>query len=173
MEYIKEHEIFIAEAIKEAESAFRKNEVPVGAVVVQNGKIVGRGHNLKESSGDPTSHAEVIAIREAAERLKGWRLEGSAIYVTMEPCIMCMGAILQARVFTLIFGCYDPKAGACGSLYDLSNDSRLNHRVDVISGIGAEEAGRLLKRFFVNLRKGSSVKSIVKEADSSRELEVQ
>jgi tRNA(adenine34) deaminase len=170
MEYTKKNEIFMAEAFKEAGSAFKKNEVPVGAVVVHKGEIVGRGHNMKEFSGDPTSHAEIIAIREAAGRLKGWRLDGSTIYVTIEPCIMCMGAVLQARVSTLVFGCYDPKAGACGSLYDLSNDSRLNHRVNVISGVGAEEAGYLLKRFFMGLRKRSGVKSTVKMTDSNREL---
>jgi tRNA(adenine34) deaminase len=143
---------FMSHAIGEAQMALEKREVPVGAVVVCDGEIVGRGHNMREGTGDPTSHAEIVAIREAAQRRGGWRLAGATLYVTLEPCIMCMGAILQSRISTLVFGCSDPKGGACGSLYNLSNDERLNHSVNFIGGVLAEETAGLLTDFFTNLR---------------------
>lgn len=143
---------FMAEALKEAKKALKKTEVPVGAVIVREGEVIGKGHNRKESGLDPTLHAEVTAIRKAAKKLGNWRLSHTTLYVTLEPCLMCMGAIIQARIPRLVFGAFDPKAGACGSLYDVSNDSRLNHRVNVVSGVLEEEAGALLKDFFRALR---------------------
>ncbi len=153
---------FMSEAIGEARRALEKREVPVGAVVVCDGEIVGRGPNIREGSGDPTAHAEIVAIREAAQRLGGWRLAGATLYVTLEPCIMCMGAILQSRISTLVFGCSDPKGGACGSLYDFSNDGRLNHSVDVLGGVLAEETAGLLTGFFADLRQRGSNKPELK-----------
>ena len=143
---------FILEAFEEAEKALAIGEVPVGAVVVKDDKVIGRGHNLKESRGDPTAHAELIAIREASRRTGSWRLTGSVLYSTLEPCPMCMGAILQARVSKVVFASYDPRWGACGSLYDLSRDERLNHRVEVVEGIEKERAEAMLRGFFQRLR---------------------
>ena len=145
-------EWFMREALKEAEKAAPKGEVPIGAVIVSDNKIIARGHNLKESTADATAHAEIIAIKKASKKLGGWRLTNSIIYVTLEPCLMCMGALIQARVERLVFGCYDPKAGACGSLYDLSQDKRLNHQIKVTEGVMAGECGKILKGFFNGLR---------------------
>jgi tRNA(adenine34) deaminase len=143
---------FMAEAIKEAGRALRAEEVPVGAVITLNGSVIAKGYNRKESSSDPTAHAEMAVIRKAAQRLRNWRLSNAVMYVTLEPCLMCMGAIIQARLARLVFAAFDPKAGACGSLYDLSVDRRLNHRVEVTTGIGAKESADLLKTFFSGLR---------------------
>lgn len=140
------------EALKEAEKAVQKGEVPIGAVIVSDSKIIAKGHNLKESTADATAHAEIIAIKKASKKLGRWRLTNSIIYVTLEPCLMCMGALIQARIERLVFGCYDPKAGACGSLYDLSQDKRLNHRIKVTEGVMAGECGKILKGFFNGLR---------------------
>ncbi|MCR4287445.1 MAG: tRNA adenosine(34) deaminase TadA [Deltaproteobacteria bacterium] len=140
------------EALREARKALKKGEVPVGAVIAQAGVIIGRGHNSKEKGHDPSAHAEMLAIRSAAKKLKGWRISHSTLYVTLEPCLMCMGALIQARIPRLVFAAFDPKAGACGSLYDVSNDKRLNHRIDVASGVCGEEASALLKGFFKALR---------------------
>lgn len=140
-------------ALNEALKAEARLEVPVGAVIVHEGKVIARGFNRRETGADPTFHAEMIAIRAAAKKLGSWRLTGTTLYVTLEPCVMCMGAILQARIPRIVFAAFDPKAGACGSVYDLSNDSRLNHRVHVASGVLEEEAGSLLKDFFSGLRK--------------------
>ena len=139
-------------ALSEAERASEKGEVPIGAVVVIDGRVVARGHNLRELNNDPTAHAEMIAIGKAAKKLKSWRLANSTLYVTVEPCVMCIGAIILARIPRLVFGCCDPKGGAVGSLYDISNDKRLNHRVQVTSGVLADEAQALLKDFFKKLR---------------------
>ena len=143
----------MAEALKEARKAKKRGEVPVGAVVVHEGEVIARGYNRKESASDPTAHAEVVAITRAAKKLKRWRLAGTTLYVTLEPCLMCMGAIVQARIPRLVFASLDPKAGACGSLYDISNDRRLNHRVHVTRGVAEEESRELLKEFFLKLRK--------------------
>lgn len=143
---------FMALALEEARAAMERKEVPIGAVVVIDGAVIGRGHNLKESSCDPTAHAEIVAIKAAAERQKSWRLSGATLYVTLEPCLMCMGAIIQARLARIVFASFDPKAGACGSLYDVSNDSRLNHSVEVASGVSDSESKVLLQRFFSALR---------------------
>jgi tRNA(adenine34) deaminase len=140
-------------AIAEAERAGALGEVPVGAVVVRGGEVAGRGHNRRELDGDPLAHAELLAIREAAERIGGWRLTGCTMYVTLEPCAMCAGALVNSRVERLVFGAHDPKAGWCGSLGDLVRDPRLNHRLEVTAGVAAEECGRLLTAFFQGLRR--------------------
>lgn len=140
------------EAIAEAKLALAAGEVPVGAVVVLDGEIVGRGHNRREQLQDPTAHAEIMAIRAAAERLRRWRLTGASIYVTLEPCPMCAGAIVNSRLDTLVFGAYDAKAGAVVSLMNLVQDERLNHSLQVYDGICQEECAELLRNFFLELR---------------------
>lgn len=142
------HELFMAEALIEAEKAYNMGEVPIGAVVVKDGHIIGRGHNLREAKKDPTLHAEIIAIREAAAFLGGWRLIGCDIYVTIEPCPMCAGAMIQGRIDRLIFGALDAKSGCAGSLYNLPEDKRFNHRLKVIPGIMADECRTIMQSFF-------------------------
>ena len=144
---------FMEEAIKEAKKAFEKDEPPVGAVIVKDGDIIARGHNLRESLQDPTAHAEMLAIRAAAAKLGRWRLSDCVLYVTLEPCIMCAGAMILARLERLVYGANDPKAGAVGSLMNLVSDERLNHRIEVTSGILAAESGALLREFFSLRRK--------------------
>lgn len=139
-------------AITEARKAEAKDEVPIGCVIVSAGRIIARGHNLRETSQDPAAHAELIAIRKAARKLGSWRLLNCTLYVTLEPCTMCMGAIILARIPTLVFGCYDPKGGAAGSLYDLSADPRLNHTVALVPQIMESECSSLLSSFFAGLR---------------------
>ena len=153
------------QALHEAKKAARKGEVPIGAVIVLDNKIIARSHNLKETTADPTAHAEIIAIKKASRKLKEWRLLNSTIYVTLEPCIMCMGALIQARVPRLVFGSYDPKAGACGSLYDVSNDKRLNHRIKTINGIMAVECERILKEFFKSLRRMQNIGAMSQKSE--------
>jgi tRNA(adenine34) deaminase len=140
-------------ALREAQKAADRGEVPIGAVVVGDDALLGRGHNLREARQDPAAHAEMIAIRQAARKEKSWRLTGATLYVTLEPCIMCMGAILLARVERVVFGCLDPKGGAAGSLYDLSDDRRLNHRLAVTAGVREAECAGILSDFFAVLRK--------------------
>lgn len=140
------------EALVEAAAAQRLGEVPIGAVVVFEGRIIGRGYNLREASNDPTTHAEMVAIRQAAAELSSWRLLDCSLYVTLEPCVMCMGAIILARIPRLIYACRDPRAGAVGSIYDFSKDERFNHRVAVTQGVLAEECSELLSGFFRELR---------------------
>ena len=147
-----DHEKFMREAIAEATLAFQKGDVPVGAVAVRDGQIIGRGHNRKEELKDPTAHAEMIALQEAARALGGWRLIGVTLYCTMEPCPMCAGAMIQARLPRLVYALDDPKAGAAGSVVDLLRNERLNHRVEVIAGVLAEKAEELTQRFFQKLR---------------------
>jgi tRNA(adenine34) deaminase len=141
---------WMAVALAEAEDAARAGEVPVGAVVVDEGRgtVWARAHNLRETLRDPTAHAELLAIREAALRRGGWRLEGLTLYVTLEPCVMCAGALVLARVSRLVFGTADPKGGAVMSLYRVVTDERLNHRLEVTAGVRADEAERLLRLFF-------------------------
>jgi len=141
------------QALREAERAYEQDEVPVGAVVVQSGKIIGRGHNQIERLQDPTAHAEMIAITAATNHLQSRRLDDCTLYVTLEPCPMCAGAIVLSRVPTLVFATFDPKAGACGTLYNIVHDSRLNHTVHVISGVCDRESEELLKGFFGRVRK--------------------
>ena len=142
------------EALAEARAAAALGEVPVGAVIVAaDGSELGRGGNRRESEQDPLAHAELIAIRAAARRLGSWRLEGATIYVTLEPCAMCAGALVLARVARLVFGAHEPKAGYCGSLGDLVRDPRLNHRLEVTAGVLADECGAVLRDFFTGLRR--------------------
>ncbi len=139
---------FMNLALDEAASAFERGEVPVGAVLVKDGEVIKRGHNRREESRDPSAHAEVMVLRAGAEDSDSWRLLGTTLYVTKEPCIMCAGAILNSRVQRLVYGCRDTKAGGVDSLYTLLNDRRLNHQVEVTSGVLEEECASLLKRFF-------------------------
>ena len=139
-------------AIEEAARATAISEVPIAAVLVHNGAILTRSHNHREIWQDPTAHAEMIVIREAATALRSWRLLDTTLYVTLEPCAMCLGAIILARIPRLVFGARDPKAGACGSVMDFTNESRLNHHVEVVGGILEEESQVLLKQFFEQLR---------------------
>ena len=145
-------EAFMHEALLEAEQAASDGEVPVGAILVREHTIVARGRNARERKQDPTAHAELIVIREAAEKLQSWRLTGTTLYVTLEPCLMCAGAMLQARIPRLVFSTRDPKAGACGSLFTLHEDTRLNHQIAVTHGILENESRDLLQRFFQRLR---------------------
>ncbi len=140
-------------AIEEAKMAAAAGEVPVGAVIVRNGEVIGRGRNSTETDKDPTCHAEIKAIREASKVLGGWRLPGCEMYVTTEPCSMCAGAIVLARIEKLYVGTPDPKAGACGSLYNIVRDGRLNHQTELVTGVLQEECSALLKEFFAGLRK--------------------
>ncbi len=139
-------------ALCEAREAEKLGEVPIGAVLVHGERVIGRGHNRRETSNDPTTHAEMIAIREAAAALDSWRLLDTTLYVTLEPCVMCMGAVILARIPRLVFACRDPRAGAVGSIYDFSSDMRFNHRVTVSEGILEQECSALLSGFFRRLR---------------------
>ena len=145
------------EALREAKKAFEKGEPPVGAVIVRDGEIIARGHNLRESLQDPTAHAEMLAIRAAAAELGRWRLNDCEIYVTLEPCVMCAGAMVLARLSRLVYGADDPKAGAVRSLINLVSDERFNHQIEVTSGILAAECGNLLRDFFSSRRKDRSM----------------
>ena len=144
---------FMGLALAQAKEAADKGEVPVGAVVVCDGEVVGAGHNQREELQNPLAHAEIAAIEAASHRLGTWRLTECDLYVTLEPCVMCVGAILQARMRRLVFGCLDPKAGAVKSLYRLCEDERLNHRLPVTGGVSAEASAMLLSEFFARLRK--------------------
>ncbi len=139
-------------ALAEAGKAYQRAEVPIGAVVVCDDQVVGRGFNLREQTQDPTSHAEMIALREAAANEDSWRLENCQLYVTLEPCPMCAGAVLQSRIKRLVYGASDPKAGAVRSLYQLLDDNRFNHQVEVEAGVLEKESAQLLKDFFRELR---------------------
>lgn len=139
-------------ALQEAESAFEDNEVPVGAVIVHENKIIGRGYNQVEKLKDPTAHAEMISLTAAAAHIGDWRLNECDIYVTLEPCIMCAGALLNARVKNLFFSVFDPKYGACGSVYNIVEEGKYNHKINTFSGIYAEESSNLLKKFFGRVR---------------------
>jgi len=143
---------WMAEAVEEAAQAEAAGEVPVGAVIIQDGVLIGRGRNAPIALHDPTAHAEIQAIRVAAARIGNYRLPLATVYVTVEPCLMCMGALLHTRVKRLVFGCYDPKGGAAGSLYDLAHDARMNHQIAVTAGVCEEECRALLQRFFQRKR---------------------
>jgi tRNA(adenine34) deaminase len=146
-----EDEAFMREALAEASQAGRDGDVPVGAVVVRDGRIIGRGHNRRQATADPTAHAEIEALRRASQSVGNWRVEGT-LYVTQEPCPMCAGALVNARVARLVYGCLNPKAGAVATLYAIPTDARLNHRMEVTGGILAEECAALLREFFEALR---------------------
>ncbi|MGH8909538.1 MAG: tRNA adenosine(34) deaminase TadA [Egibacteraceae bacterium] len=143
-----EHRIWMGRALEQARLALATDDVPVGAVVVRDGAAIAEAANRREADQDPTAHAEVLAVRRAAAVLGSWRLERCALYVTLEPCTMCAGALVLARLPLLVYGAADPKAGAVGSLYNLAAEPRLNHRVDVVAGILADDCGRLLTDFF-------------------------
>jgi len=151
--YQVNHQHFMAQAYAQAQAALAADEVPVGAVIVHEGRVIGAAHNGREQLRDPTAHAEMIAITQAAAALDSWRLEGCTLYVTLEPCPMCAGAILQARISEVVYGADDPKAGAAGSLFQLLDDSRLNHRSEVVGGVMAEPCGQILSDFFAAKRR--------------------
>jgi tRNA(adenine34) deaminase len=146
-------ETFMREALRLAREAAACGEVPVGAVVVRDGEVIGYGFNAPISRSDPTAHAEIRALRDAARCLGNYRLAGCSLYVTLEPCVMCAGAMLHARISRLIYGAPDPKTGACGSVIDLFSEPRLNHHTEVTAGVLAEECGGLLREFFAGKRK--------------------
>jgi tRNA(adenine34) deaminase len=147
------HDHFMRIALEEAEQALRENEVPVGAVIVHEGRVIARSHNQREQLHDPTAHAEMVAITQAAESRQSWRLDGCTLYVTLEPCPMCAGAILQARLPAVVYGATDPKAGAVDTLFRLLDDPRLNHRVETVAGVLAAPCGEILSRFFQEQRR--------------------
>jgi tRNA(adenine34) deaminase len=145
-------------ALREAEQAYKRKEVPIGAVIVHDGRIIGKGYNQTESLNDPTAHAEMIAITAAATFLGDRRLLDCTLYVTLEPCPMCAGAIVLARIPRVVYGAWDPKAGACGTLFNIVQDDRLNHRVELAPGVLEERCGGLLKEFFLTVRTAGSGK---------------
>src|SRR5690349_16680078 len=146
------HDHFMRLAYQEAEAALSESEVPIGAVIVYDGRVIASAHNQREQLQDPTAHAEMIAITQAAQALGTWRLEGCALYVTLEPCPMCAGAVVQARLPLVVYGCADPKAGACDSLYRITSDPRLNHRAQVVAGVLGERCAAALSDFFQGKR---------------------
>lgn len=145
-------EMYMHEALFEARLAASKGEVPIGAVIVRRGVIIARGHNLKEMGRNAQLHAEMIALEKASKHLNSWRLTGCTLYVTIEPCLMCAGAIYQSRITRVVYGSKDEKAGAFGSLYDLSQDNRINHRVQLENGVLSDEAAQIMSTFFLKLR---------------------
>jgi tRNA(adenine34) deaminase len=149
---------FMFAALQEAEKALEENEVPVGAVVVKDNKIIGRGYNQVERLTDATAHAEMIALTAASNTIGNWRLSECSIYVTLEPCLMCTGALLASRINELFFSTFDPKFGACGSLYNLAEDGKTNHKIKVYSGIYSEESKKLLQDFFNHLKNKNPLK---------------
>jgi tRNA(adenine34) deaminase len=148
-----DHAYYMKEALKEAAKAGKKDEVPVGAVIVKDNKIIARGHNLIRTKKDPSAHAEIVAIRKACKKLKNERLNGTTLYVNIEPCAMCSGAILLARIKTLVFGTADLKTGACGSVFSVINDKRNNHQVELISGVLKQACGEIVSNFFRDKRR--------------------
>jgi tRNA(adenine34) deaminase len=148
----KEDEQFMWAAIDSAKIAEENGDVPIGAVIVYQNQIIGKAYNQREQLKDPTAHAEIIALTQAASYLESWRLDGCTMYVTLEPCPMCAGALVLSRMKKLVYGCDDPKTGACGSLYNIVRDNRLNHRLEVISGVLSDECTQLLQDFFQKRR---------------------
>ncbi|AID43577.1 tRNA adenosine(34) deaminase TadA [Staphylococcus xylosus] len=158
------HQFYMKMAIEEAKKAGDIGEVPIGAVIVKNDEIIARAHNLRESKKDPTAHAEYLAIQKASKLLKSWRLEECQLYVTLEPCVMCAGAIVMSRIPHVIYGAKDPKGGCAGSLMDLLQEPRFNHRAQVEIGVMEEACSQLLTEFFRNIRKK---KKIIQTADNT------
>jgi len=154
-------------ALRQARRADARGEVPIGAVVVRDGIVIGSGFNLREGAHDPTAHAELVAIRKASRKSGSWRLTGCTVFVTLEPCLMCMGAMILARIDRLVYGCRDPKGGAAGTLYDVSDDKRLNHRFSVVAGVMEDECSRMLSNFFSAVR---TRKKAEQNGTSSEEL---
>lgn len=146
-------EYYMKEALKAAQNAYDAGEVPIGAVIVHNGEIIGRGFNRRNTEGNPLCHAEIIAINEAAHFMGDWRIEECTMYVTVEPCPMCAGAIVQARIPRVVYGAKNPKAGCAGSVLDVLNEPKLNHQVDVTEGVLKEECAAMMKEFFKRFRK--------------------
>ena len=159
-------EYFMKEALKEAQKAYEADEVPIGAVAVYKNQIIGRGHNRTEHLHDPTAHAEIIAITAAANALGSWRLENVDIYTTVEPCIMCAGALVLARVKRIIFGARDEKFGGCGSVFNIVNEQKLNHQIEVVEGLLKEQAVSLMKRFFEKKREKTAAKDAAVKGQS-------
>lgn len=153
---IEKDQYFMAEAIREARKAFEIGEPPVGAIVVKDDEIISRAYNLRETLQDPTAHAEILAIKDASQKLRRWRLNDCTLYVTLEPCPMCAGAILLSRISRLVYGADDPKSGAVKSLINLLCDARLNHKVQITSGVFSDECAELMRNFFSSLRKLST-----------------
>ena len=149
----KDDYYFMDRALKQAQLAYKKGEVPVGAVVVKDGEIISRGYNLRENTNDPTAHAELIAMKKASKKLDSWRLTGCTLYVTLEPCPMCSGVIVNSRIDRVVFGAYDQKAGCCTTLYHLCNDERFNHRAEILGGVNEEKCAKILSDFFKEKRK--------------------
>ncbi len=149
----KDDYYFMEKALMQARVAYKNGEVPVGAVVVKDGKIISRGHNRRETDKDPTAHAELIAMKNASKKLSSWRLSGCTLYVTLEPCPMCSGLIVNSRIDRVVFGAYDQKAGCCTTLYHLCNDVRFNHRAEILGGVMEDDCGKILSDFFREKRK--------------------
>jgi tRNA(adenine34) deaminase len=157
MQLPQDHDLqFMQIALQQATLAPAAGEVPIAAVLVHEGQVLASAHNNRETTQDPTAHAELIVIRQAAELLHSWRLTGTTLYVTLEPCAMCAGAIVQSRIARLVFGAWDPKAGACGSIFDIPAERRLNHRVEVVGGVLEKESQTLLQDFFRPKRCGTA-----------------
>ena len=152
MKKIDKDKFFMQEALKEAKKAYKKNEVPVGAIVVYNNKIIAKAHNLNITTNDPTAHAEILALRKASKILRNYRLPDCEMYTTLEPCPMCAGAMVYARIKRLVYATEDPKSGCCKSVLNIVNNKKLNHRIEVVSGVCKKEAEKLLKTFFKKLR---------------------
>jgi tRNA(adenine34) deaminase len=167
-----EHAVYMREALDEAAKAYALGEVPVGAVVVLDGKIIGRAHNLREILKDSSAHAELLALREAAGRLGDWRLNGAAVYSTLEPCAMCAGALVQFRVKTLVYGAADPKAGAVDSVIDVVRQPRFNHQVEVVAGVLEEDCRLIMQRFFRELREKKTAGEMAELVEGAR-LEIE
>jgi tRNA(adenine34) deaminase len=151
-ERLTNHERFMRLALEQARRAAAAGEVPIGAVVVKDGEVIAAAHNLRETNCDPTAHAEILAIRQAAAAIQAWRLEGCSLFVTIEPCPMCAGAAVLARVAEIVYGAPDPKAGACGTLMDVARDQRLNHQIAVTGGVLAGECAGIIREFFAERR---------------------
>ena len=156
MQILKDDQTYMKMAIEQAVIAEEKGDVPIGAVVVYENQVIGRAYNQREQLNDPTAHAEIIALTQAAAFIESWRLGGCTMYVTLEPCAMCAGALVLGRLDRLVFGCDDPKAGACKSLYNIVRDERLNHRLEVTSGVLADECSEQLQAFFQRRRAENS-----------------
>ncbi|MHC4739354.1 MAG: tRNA adenosine(34) deaminase TadA [Planctomycetota bacterium] len=152
MDNPKDDERYMGVAIESAKIAEDNGDVPIGAVIVREGQIIAKAYNQREQLQDPTAHAEIIALTQAAASVENWHLDGCTIYVTLEPCCMCAGALVLSRMDRLVYGCRDPKAGACGSLYNIVTDERLNHRLEVTAGVLGEECSELLQGFFARRR---------------------
>jgi tRNA(adenine34) deaminase len=160
------HRVWMDRALQQARLAVDHDDVPVGAVVVRQGEVLAEAHNRREVDADPTAHAEILVLRAAAAALGSWRLEGCTLYVTLEPCAMCAGALVLARLPALVYAATDPKAGAVGSLYDIAREPRLNHQVEVESGVLADECGDLLQRFFRSRRAPSRAERAAASGDA-------